>query len=312
MTTLKKDAPVYIAGHNGMIGSALVRKLKQVGFTNLILRSREELDLLSQQQVLDFFAREKPAYVFLAAGKVGGVFANDTYRADFIYENLTLQNNIIHASYLNEVTKLIFFACASLYPRNAPQPIKEDYLLTGPLEATSEPFALAKITGIKMIESFNRQYGTDYISILPSNTYGPNQKYDPLNSLVVPSLIQKFVDAKRNGIDEVSIWGSGKAIRDFICSDDLADAAIFLMENYSGNDLFNIGTGEPTSIATLANIIKQAVGYEGNIRFDKDKPEGALVNILDVTRIEQLGWKAKIPLEEGIPLACEDYQSRKA
>ncbi len=305
---MQKKDKIYVAGHQGLVGSAIFCRLKKRGFTNLITKTRAEVDLLNQEHVRGFFEEYKPDFVFLAAGKVGGVYANNTYRAEFIYENLVIQTNLIHQSYLSEVKKLIFFGCSSMYPQITLQPMKEEFLLSGYLEPTNEPFAVAKLAGVKMCESYNRQYGTGFISVIPTNLYGINQNYDPMNSLVVPALIRKFHEARHSNAKEVVIWGSGRPSRDFLFAGDLADAVIFLMEAYLGNDILNIGTGKDYTIGELAEIVKEVVNYEGKIIYDVSKPDGVLVKLQDVTKISQLGWKYKVDLKEGI---CQVYDEFK-
>ncbi len=297
---MQKHDKIFVAGHRGMVGSAIVRKLKKEGFENLALRTSAELDLRSQQAVMNFFESEKPDFVFLAAAKVGGIVANNTYRADFIYENLAIQNNVIHQSYRAGVKKLLFLGSSCIYPKLAPQPIKEEYLLTGELEQTNEPYAIAKIAGLKMCESYHRQYGCQFISVMPTNLYGPNDNYDLNNSHVLPALIRKFYEAVEQNKSEVTIWGSGKPKREFLHVDDLADACFFLMQNYNGEWALNIGTGEDISIAELAELIKGISGFKGKLVFDSSKPDGTPRKLLDVSRIHSLGWKHRINLEEGI------------
>ncbi len=297
---MQKQDKIFVAGHRGMVGSAIVRKLKKEGFDNLVLRSSAELDLRNQQAVADFFESEKPQYVFLAAAKVGGIVANNTYRADFIYENLAIQNNVIHQSYKTGVKKLLFLGSSCIYPKLAPQPIKEEYLLTGELEQTNEPYAIAKIAGLKMCESYHRQYGCQFMSVMPTNLYGPNDNYDLNNSHVLPALIRKFYEAVEQNKPEVTIWGSGKPKREFLHVDDLAEACFFLMQNYNGEWALNIGTGEDISIAELAELIKNISGFKGKLVFDSSKPDGTPRKLLDVSRIHSLGWKHRINLEEGI------------
>lgn len=304
---MNKDDKVYVAGHNGLIGSAIVRRLLKDGYTRILTRNRAELDLTDQYSVRTFFEKERPDYVFFAAAKVGGVFANNTYRAEFIYENIVMQSNVIHHSFLSEVKKMIFFACADIYPKNCPQPAKEEYLLTGQLEATCEPFALAKVAGVKMCESYNRQYGTDYIVVVPANVYGPNQHYDIMNAQVLPSLIKKFREAKVSNTEEVVIWGTGSPIRDFLFVDDVVDACIFLMKEYSGNDFFNIGTGKGYTILELAGIIKNAVGYEGKVIFDRTKPDGVPKKLLATSKINALGWKYRTELRDGVQVTYDEF-----
>ena len=290
-----------------MVGSAIVRKLEKEGYNNLILRTSAQLDLRNQQAVADFFAAEQPEYVFLAAAKVGGIVANNTYRADFLYENLVIQNNVIHQSYLNKVSKLMFLGSSCIYPKLAPQPLKEEYLLTGLLEETNEPYAIAKIAGIKMCDAYRSQYGCNFISVMPTNLYGYNDNYHPQNSHVLPALIRKFDEAKRNGDATVSIWGSGAPKREFLFADDLAEACYFLMQTYNEPNLINIGTGEDLSIAALALLIKEVVGYEGELVFDATKPDGTPRKLMDVSKLHQLGWKHKIELKEGLALTYQNY-----
>lgn len=297
---MNKDSKIYVAGHRGMVGSAIVRKLKSEGFTNLIYRTSSELDLRNQQSVSDFFAEEKPEYVFLAAAKVGGIVANNIYRADFLYENLQIQNNVIHNSHINNVKKLLFLGSSCIYPKMCPQPIKEEYLLTGFLEQTNEPYAIAKIAGLKMCESYKRQYGDNFISAMPTNLYGPNDNYDLQNSHVLPAFIRKFREALESGKPEVEIWGTGSPMREFLHVDDLAAASLFLMLNYDGQEHVNIGTGEDISIKDLALMVKRILGYQGNLKFDSSKPDGTPRKLLDVSKIHGMGWKHSIELEEGI------------
>lgn len=283
-----------------MVGSAILRALEAQGYSNFLLRTSAELDLRNQQAVADFFAQEKPDYVFLAAAKVGGIIANNTYRADFIYENLMIQNNVIHQSYVNGVKKLMFLGSSCIYPKMAPQPLKEDYLLTGLLEPTNEPYAIAKIAGIKMCDGYRSQYGCNFISVMPTNLYGPNDNYDLNNSHVLPAMLRKFITAKRNNDASVTIWGTGSPKREFLHADDLADACLFLMENYNEEGLVNIGIGEDISILDLAILVKKVVGFEGDILTDTTKPDGTPRKLMDVSKLSGLGWKAKITLEEGI------------
>jgi GDP-L-fucose synthase len=297
---MQKNSKIYIAGHNGMVGSAIVRNLKSKGYHNLIHKSFSELDLLNQSDVQKFFQTEKPEYVILAAAKVGGIAANNTYRAQFIYENLQIQNNVIHASHLNSVKKLLFLGSSCIYPKHAPQPMKEEYLLTNTLEPTNEPYAIAKIAGIKMCQAYNDQYGTDYISVMPTNLYGYNDNFDLKTSHVLPALIRKFHDAKENNSEFVEIWGSGSPYREFLHVDDMADASVYLLENYSGNDFVNIGTGKDISIKDLALLIKEIVGFKGYLKFDSSKPDGTPKKRLDVSKLNSLGWAAKISLRDGI------------
>lgn len=294
-----------------MVGSAIYRKLQKEGYQNIITRTSAELDLRDQKAVADFFAAEKPDYVFLAAAKVGGIVANNTYRADFLYENLAIQNNVIHQSYLNGVTKLMFLGSSCIYPKLAPQPLKEDYLLTGTLEPTNEPYAIAKIAGIKMCDAYRDQYGCNFVSVMPTNLYGLNDNYHPENSHVLPALIRKFDEAKNNGSKEVVIWGTGSPMREFLYADDLADACYFLMENYNEANLINIGTGEDLTIKDLALAVKKTVGFEGELLFDTSKPDGTPRKLMDVSKLHNLGWKHQIELEEGLKLAYQDYFSKK-
>lgn len=304
---MKKHSKIYIAGHKGMVGSAILRKLKKDGFDNFILKTSKELDLRNQQVVLDFFALEKPDYVFLAAAKVGGIVANNTYRADFLFENLAIQNNIIHAAYLNEVKKLMFLGSSCIYPKLAPQPLKEEYLLTGLLEQTNEPYAIAKIAGIKMCEAYRSQYGCDFISVMPTNLYGPNDNYDLEKSHVLPAMIRKFHEAKINANPSVTLWGTGSPMREFLHADDLAAACIYLMENYSEAELVNVGTGTDVTIKELAKTVKETVGFEGDLIWDTSKPDGTPRKLMDVSKLNSHGWKHTIDLKEGIALAYQDF-----
>ena len=309
---MEKNSKIYIAGHRGMVGSAIYRKLQKEGYTNIIIRSSTELDLRIQNDVAEFFEQEKPEYVFLAAAKVGGIVANNTYRADFLYENLQIQNNIIHSSYLNGVKKLMFLGSSCIYPKLAPQPLKEDYLLTGLLEPTNEPYAIAKIAGIKMCDAYRSQYGCNYISVMPTNLYGYNDNYHPQNSHVLPALIRRFHEAKANNIPEVTIWGTGTPKREFLFADDLAEACYYLMQNYNEEGLVNIGTGEDISIKDLALLIKDIIGYEGEIKFDASKPDGTPRKLMDVSKLHSKGWHHKIELRDGIKLAYEDFLAHQA
>jgi GDP-L-fucose synthase len=311
MMLMNKEAKIYIAGHRGMVGSAIHRKLTSLGYSNIVTRTSAELDLRIQERVNEFFEAERPAYVFLAAAKVGGILANNTYRADFIYENIMIQSNIIHSSYATGVKKLMFLGSSCIYPKLAPQPLKEDYLLTGLLEPTNEPYAIAKIAGIKMCDAYRSQYGCDFISVMPTNLYGPNDNYDLQNAHVRPSLIRKFHEAKLNNTPEVSIWGSGSPKREFLHADDLADACVFLMNTYSDEGLVNIGTGEDISISDLALMIKDVVGYEGAIVYDATKPDGTPRKLMDVTKLSGLGWKYTISLKKGLEMVYQEYQSRQ-
>ncbi|MGY3213756.1 GDP-L-fucose synthase [Mucilaginibacter sp. HD30] len=307
---MNKDAKVYIAGHRGMVGSAIYRKLCNEGFNNIITRTSAELDLRNQQDVADFFAKEKPEYVFLAAAKVGGILANNIYRGEFLYDNLQIQNNIIHSSYLNNVSKLMFLGSSCIYPKMAPQPLKEDYLLTGTLEPTNEPYAIAKIAGIKMCDAYRQQYGCNFISVMPTNLYGYNDNYHPENSHVLPALIRRFHEAKTNQSESVTIWGTGTPKREFLFADDLADACFFLMENYSEAGLINIGTGHDISINDLAELVKEVVGFNGSIKFDTSKPDGTPRKLMDVTKLESKGWKYNVDLAQGLALAYHDYLNK--
>lgn len=304
---MDKNAKIYIAGHRGMVGSAIYRKLQSEGFTNIITRTSAQLDLRNQQKVTDFFAEEKPDYVFLAAAKVGGIIANNTYRADFLYENLAIQNNIIHNSYLNDVKKLMFLGSSCIYPKLAPQPLKEDYLLTGLLEPTNEPYAIAKIAGIKMCDAYRDQYGCNYISVMPTNLYGLNDNYHAQNSHVLPALIRKFHEAKESNAAEVVIWGTGSPKREFLFADDLAEACYYLMQNYNEPGLVNVGTGEDMSIKDLALLIKDIVGFEGELTFDTTKPDGTPRKLMDVSKLHSFGWQHHTTLQDGITAAYHDF-----
>jgi GDP-L-fucose synthase len=304
---LEKESKIYVAGHRGMVGSAIVRKLTSLGYTNLLTRTSSELDLRNQQKVADFFEVEKPEYVFLAAAKVGGIVANNTYRADFLYENLAIQNHIIHGSYLNKVKKLMFLGSSCIYPKLAPQPLKESYLLSGYLEQTNEPYAIAKIAGIKMCEAYRAQYGCNFISVMPTNLYGTNDNYDLVNSHVLPAMIRKLHEAKEKGASEMTLWGTGSPMREFLHADDLAEACLFLMENYNESELVNIGTGEDVTIKNLADLVKQIIGFQGEIVWDTSKPDGTPRKLMDVSKLHGLGWHHKIALEDGIKLAYQDF-----
>lgn len=308
---MNKEAKIYIAGHRGMVGSAIHRRLIALGYEKIITMSSVELDLRIQERVNEFFEAERPDYVFLAAAKVGGILANNTYRADFIYENIMIQSNVIHSAYATGVKKLMFLGSSCIYPKMAPQPLKEEYLLTGLLEPTNEPYAIAKIAGIKMCDAYRSQYGCDFISVMPTNLYGPNDNYDLQNAHVLPSLIRKFHEAKLNNAPEVNVWGSGTPKREFLHADDLADACVYLMNNYSDAGLVNIGTGEDISISDLAALIQKVVGYEGAIVYDSTKPDGTPRKLMDVSKLTSLGWKFSIPVEKGLELVYKEYQSRK-
>ena len=308
---MEKTSKIYIAGHRGMVGSAIMRNLKVKGYTNFITKTSKELDLRNSQAVSDFFVEEKPEYVFLAAAKVGGIQANNVYRADFIYENLMIQNNVIHNSYLNGVKKLLFLGSSCIYPKLAPQPLKEEYLLTGLLEETNEPYAIAKIAGIKMCESYKRQYGCNFISVMPTNMYGPNDSYNLNNSHVLPALIRKFHDAKESNLPSVEMWGTGLPMREFLHADDLGDACVFLMNNYDGEQFVNIGSGKDLTIKDLALLIKDIVGYAGEIVNDLSKPDGTPRKLMDVSYLHSLGWKHKIELPEGIKQVYEDFKNKE-
>ncbi len=305
---MNKNSKIYIAGHRGMVGSAIHRKLQKEGHTNFVTRTLDELDLRNQQQVGQFFREEKPDYVFLAAAKVGGIQANNTYRAEFLYDNLMIQNNVIHQSYVNGVKKLLFLGSSCIYPKHAPQPLKEEYLLTGELEPTNEPYAIAKIAGIKMCDAYRAQYGCDFISVMPTNLYGPNDNYDLKNSHVLPALIRKFHEAIVNDQPFVEIWGTGSPKREFMHVDDLAAACLFLMENYDEPGFINIGVGEDISIKDLAQLIKDITGYKGELKFDTSKPDGTPRKLMDVSRLNELGFKAQISLGEGIRRVYENFK----
>ena len=307
---MDSSAKIYVAGHRGMVGSALVRRLLAERYENIVVRTSRELDLRNQQAVSEFFETERPDYVFLAAAKVGGIMANNVYRADFLYDNLQIQNNVIHNAYLTDVKKLMFLGSSCIYPKMAPQPLKEDYLLTGPLEYTNEPYAIAKITGIKMCENYRKQYGCHFISAMPTNLYGPNDNYDLNNSHVLPAMIRKFHEAKTDGKPFVELWGTGSPLREFLHADDLADACVFLMKTYDGEQFVNIGVGEDISIKNLAELIKETVGYEGELHWNTDKPDGTPRKLMDVSRLHNMGWKHKYDLEEGIKITYQDFLSK--
>jgi len=305
------NSKIYIAGHRGMVGSAIHRNLQKKGFKNFVFRTSAELDLRDQKQVAQFFEQEKPDLVFLAAAKVGGIQANNTYRAEFLYDNLMIQNNVIHQSYLNKVKKLLFLGSSCIYPKMAPQPLKEEYLLSGFLEDTNEPYAIAKITGIKMCESYRRQYGCDFISVMPTNLYGPNDNYNLNNSHVLPALIRKFHEAKESNAPSVEMWGTGSPLREFLHADDMADACVFLMQNYSDQKHVNIGVGVDLSIKDLALLVKKIVGYTGEIKHDLTKPDGTPRKLMDVSFLHSLGWKHKIELEQGITEVYKEFKDKK-
>lgn len=304
---MEKEGKIYVAGHRGMVGSAIVRCLEAQGYKNIITRTSKELDLRRQDQVEEFFRTEKPDYVFLAAAKVGGIMANSLHPADFMYDNMILEMNVIKAAYDNNVKKLMFLGSSCIYPRMAPQPMKEDCLLTSALEQTNEAYALAKISGLKYCEYLNKQYGTDYISVMPTNLYGPNDNYHPEHSHVLPAMIRRFHEAKLNNAPSVTIWGTGTPLREFLYVDDLADACVYLMNTYSGNETVNLGTGKELTIAELANTVKKVVGYEGEIVYDTSKPDGTPRKLLDVSKLEGLGWKYKTELEDGIRMSYDDF-----
>ena len=308
---MNKQDKIYIAGHRGMVGSAILRNLEAAGYSNFVLRTSSELDLRNQQAVADFFAQEKPDYVFLAAAKVGGIIANNTFRADFIYENMMIQSNVIHQAYVHQVKKLLFLGSSCIYPKMAPQPLKEDYLLTGLLEPTNEPYAIAKIAGIKMCDAYRSQYGCNFISVMPTNLYGPNDNYDLNNSHVLPALLRKFITAKNSGAPSVNMWGTGSPKREFLHADDLAAACVYLMESYDAEGLVNIGVGEDVSILELAQLVQKIVGYEGTIQTDPSKPDGTPRKLMDVSKLTGLGWKATISLEEGIQRVYEEIKDKE-
>ncbi len=305
---MKSNGKIYIAGHNGMVGSAILRALKAKGFENFVLKNSKELDLRNQQAVNDFFETEKPDYVFLAAAKVGGIHANNTYRADFIYENLMIESNIIHAAYKNQVEKMLFLGSSCIYPKNAPQPLKEEYLLTGILETTNEPYAIAKIAGIKLCDAYRAQYGCNFISAMPTNLYGPNDNYDLNNSHVLPALLSKFHTALINKEPNVTVWGSGIPLREFLHVDDMASACIFLMENYNEAGCVNVGCGTDISIKDLAILIKEIVGYDGEVVFDNSKPDGTIRKLMDVSKINEMGWRYSIKLKDGVTSVFDEFK----
>lgn len=308
---MQPTSKIYIAGHRGMVGSAILRKLQSAGFTNFVTRTSKELDLRNQADVNEFFATEKPDYVFLAAAKVGGILANNTYRGEFIYDNLMIQNNVIHAAYVNRVKKLMFLGSSCIYPKMAPQPLREDYLLTGTLEPTNEPYAIAKIAGIKLCDAYRSQYGCDFISVMPTNLYGPNDNYDLEKSHVLPALMRKFIEAKRDNEPFVTIWGTGNPQREFLHVDDLADACYFLMQNYSDEGLVNIGTGIDIAIKDLALLIKETVGYQGDIRHDLSKPDGTPRKLMSIDKLKHLGWEPNISLQQGVRMVYDDVKAHE-
>jgi len=309
---IDRNAPIYIAGHSGMVGSAIWRELERAGFTNLIGRSHRHLDLLEATGVSRFYAQEKPEYVFVAAARVGGIWANNQYPANFLFENLQIQNNLIHGAHQCGVKKLLFLGSSCIYPKLAPQPLKEEYLLTGKLEPTNEWYAIAKIAGIKLCQAYRRQYGCDFVSAMPTNLYGPNDNYDLQSSHVLPALIRKFHEAKTSGASTVSCWGSGSPLREFLYADDLARACVFLMENYSAEPFINVGFGRDISICDLAELVKRAVGFEGEIIWDRSKPDGTPRKLMDSSKILAMGWKPQVELEEGVKMAYEDFLRGKA
>jgi len=304
------NSKIYVAGHRGMVGSAVVRELERKGYKNIITKTSKELDLRNQIQVANFFEENKPEFVFLAAAKVGGIVANNTYRADFLYENLQIQNNVIHQAYLHNVKKLMFFGSSCIYPKLAPQPLKEEALLTGLLEPTNEPYAIAKIAGIKLCEAYRDQYTCNFISVMPTNLYGLNDNYHPENSHVLPALIRKFHEAKQSKADFVEIWGTGSPLREFLFADDLAEASVFLMLHYNEKQFVNIGYGEDLSIKDLALLIKNIIRFEGELKFNTDKPDGTPRKLMSVDKLFALGWKPKTNLEEGIKIAYTDFLSK--
>jgi GDP-L-fucose synthase len=307
---MEKSSKIYVAGHRGMVGSAIVRELNKLGFNNIVVRTSAELDLRNQAHVEAFYQIEKPEYVFISAAKVGGILANNTYRAEFLYDNLSIQNNLIHFAHVYGVKKLLFLGSSCIYPKLAPQPLKEDYLLSGLLETTNEPYAIAKITGIKMCEAYWDQYGSKFISAMPTNMYGPNDNYHTDNSHVLPALIRKFHEAKTNGNDSVTVWGDGSPLREFLYADDLANALVYLMLNYDSREFVNVGYGNEITIKDLALLIKKIIGFEGHLEFDTSKPNGTPRKLMDSSRLFATGWKPKTALEDGIALAYQDFLSR--
>jgi GDP-L-fucose synthase len=308
---METNSKIFVAGHKGMVGSAICRALLNSGYKNIVVRTREELDLTNQEMVTHFFSQEKPEIVFLAAAKVGGILANNNYKADFLYENLMIQTNVIHSAYLSSVKKLLFLGSSCIYPKFAPQPIKEEFLLTGILEPTNEPYAIAKISGLKLCSSYRAQYGCDFISIMPTNLYGINDNYHPENSHVIPGLIHKIHKAKINNEKEVVVWGTGKPLREFLFAEDLADACVFLMKNYSHSEPINVGTGIEISIEELVALISEIIGYNGRILFDETKPDGTPRKIVDSTKINSLGWKHKTNLKDGLEIVYNGYAKKK-
>jgi GDP-L-fucose synthase len=308
--TVNRNNKIYVAGHRGMVGSAIVRRLHSDGYANIVTRTHAELDLTDQAAVAKFFEDEKPDYVFLAAARVGGIHANNTYRAEFIYQNLMMETNVVNAAKNSGVQRMLFLGSSCIYPRDCPQPIKEEYLLTGPLEPTNEPYAIAKIAGIKLCESYNRQYGTQYVSVMPTNLYGPNDNYDLNNSHVLPALIRKTHEARMRSDKKLVVWGSGKPMREFLHVDDMADACVFLMKQGVADGIFNVGTGSDVSIRELAEAVMQVIGFEGEIEFDASKPDGTPRKLLDVSRMNTMGWRAKIALIDGIKNAYSDFQAK--
>ncbi|RFM26660.1 GDP-L-fucose synthase family protein [Deminuibacter soli] len=308
---MEKTAKIFVAGHRGMVGSAILRKLQKEGYSNIVVKTSAELDLRNQQAVAGFFEKEKPAYVFLAAAKVGGIVANNTYRADFIYENLMIEANVIHSAYENKVEKLMFLGSSCIYPKLAPQPLKEEYLLTGLLEPTNQPYAIAKITGIELCNAYRAQYGCNFISVMPTNLYGPNDNYDLQKSHVLPALLRKFITAKKQQLPSVEIWGTGTPLREFLHADDLAGACMFLMENYNEAGLVNVGVGEDITIADLARLVKSIVGYEGDIVFNTEKPDGTPRKLMDVSKLHAMGWKASTTLQQGITAVYEEIKNKE-
>lgn len=302
---MNKNSKIYVAGHRGLVGSAIVRALQKEGFTNLVLKTHEELDLTDQDAVAKFFTEEKPDYVFLSAAKVGGIMANKTHPAEFIYDNLTIQTNVIHGAYVNNVKKLLFLGSSCIYPRTCPQPIKEEYLLTGELEPTNKAYSLAKIAGIVMCQSYNEQYGTNFISLMPSNLYGQNDNFNLESAHVMPAMIRKFHEARENNLPKITLWGTGNAMREFLYVDDLADACLFLMENYNDSSIVNVGAGEDVTIKKLAEKVRDVVGYKGEIVWDATKPDGTPRKLLDVNKLHSIGWRHTIPFDKGISLAYE-------